>query len=242
MVTGGGSGIGEATCHQLTDHDHQVGVIDRDGESAERVANTVREAGGEAVSVIADVTDRGAVDVAFDEVRRTLGPVDVLVTCAGLCPFTPFEEITLDEWQRTIDVNLTGTFHCCQAALPDMVRARWGRIVMISSSSAQRGSVRAPHYAAAKGGVVALARSLALTYAPYGITVNNIPPSGIETPMQHRAQATGDLPPNDVMAQAIPLGHLGTPNDIAAAVAFLASDAAGFITGQTIGINGGQVL
>jgi 2-hydroxycyclohexanecarboxyl-CoA dehydrogenase len=242
VVTGGGSGIGEATCHHLTDHGHRVGVIDRDGESAERVAKAVREAGGEAVSVIADVTDRGAVDAAFDEVRRTLGPVDVLVTCAGLCPFTPFEEITLDEWQRTIDVNLTGTFHSCQAALPDMVRARWGRIVMISSSSAQRGSVRAPHYAAAKGGVIALARSLALTYAPYGITVNNIPPSGIETPMQHRAQATGDLPPNDVMAQAIPLGHLGTPGDIAAAVAFLASDEAGFITGQTIGINGGQVL
>jgi 2-hydroxycyclohexanecarboxyl-CoA dehydrogenase len=102
--------------------------------------------------------------------------------------------------------------------------------------------VRAPHYAAAKGGVVSLARSLAMAYAPHGITVNNIPPSGIETPMQHAGQAAGHLPPNDVIAGTIPLGHLGTPDDVAAAAAFLASDEAGFITGQTLGVNGGQVL
>ena len=112
---------------------------------------------------------------------------------------------------------------------------------MISSSSAQRGAVRAPHYAAAKGGVISLCRSLALTYAAQGITVNNIPPSGIETPMQHQGQAAGHLPTNDVMAKAIPMGHLGVPDDIAAAATFLASDAAGFITGQTFGVNGGQV-
>ena len=173
--------------------------------------------------------------------RRDLGPVTVLVTSAGVCPFTPFEEITFDEWQHTIDVNLTGTFHCCQAALPGMRESGWGRIVMISSSSAQRGAVRAPHYAAAKGGVISLCRSLALTYAAQGITVNNIPPSGIETPMQHQGQAAGHLPTNDVMAKAIPMGHLGVPDDIAAAATFLASDAAGFITGQTFGVNGGQV-
>jgi 2-hydroxycyclohexanecarboxyl-CoA dehydrogenase len=213
-----------------------------DGEAAVRVAKAVEEDGGDACALMADVTDRGAVDAAFDEVRGRYGAIEVLVTSAGLCPFRQFEDITIDEWNLALDVNLTGTFHCCQAALPDMVAAQWGRIVMISSSSGQRGAVRAPHYAAAKGGVIALARSLAMAFAPQGITVNNIPPSGIETPMQHKGQASGALPSNDVMAKAIPLGHLGTPEDIAAAVAFLASDEAGFITGQTFGVNGGQVL
>jgi len=242
VVTGGGSGIGEATCHHLAEHGHRVAVLDRDVESAGRVAKALRADGADTVALIANVTDRSAVDAAFDEVRTTYGPIEILVTCAGQCPFTPFERITVEEWNHTIEVNLTGTFHCCQSALPDMVVARWGRIVMISSSSAQRGAVKAPHYAAAKGGVVSLARSLAMAYAPLGITVNNIAPSGIETPMQHRGQADGHLPSNEVMAAAIPLGHLGAPDEIAAAVAFLASDAAGFITGQTLGVNGGQVL
>jgi 2-hydroxycyclohexanecarboxyl-CoA dehydrogenase len=242
VVTGGGSGIGDATCHHLAARGHRVGVVDRDAESAVRVAKAVRDDGGEALALTADVTDRAAIDAAFDEVRAAYGSIEILVTSAGVCPFTPFADITLDEWSHTIDVNLTGTFHCCQAALPDMTATGWGRIVMISSSSAQRGAVRAPHYAAAKGGVVSLSRSLAMAYAAHGITVNNIPPSGIETPMQHAGQAAGHLPANDVMAQAVPLGHLGTPDDIASTVAFLASDDAGFITGQTIGVNGGQVL
>jgi 2-hydroxycyclohexanecarboxyl-CoA dehydrogenase len=123
-----------------------------------------------------------------------------------------------------------------------MIAARWGRIVTIASSSAQRGSPGMAHYAAAKGGVIALTKSLAREYASYGITVNTIPPSGIETPMQHQSQAEGHLPANEVMAAAIPLGHLGTPDDIAAAAAFLASEGAGFITGQVIGVNGGSVL
>ena len=242
LVSGGGSGIGEATCHHLAEHGHRVAVVDVDGGAADRVADAIRAGGGDAVGLVADVTDRPAVDDAFRATAEAFGPVEVLVTSAGLCPFTPFADITLDEWHRAIDVNLTGTFHCCQAALPAMVDAGFGRLVLISSSSGQRGAVRAPHYAAAKGGVIALARSLAMAYAPHGITVNTIPPSGIETPMQHAGQASGALPSNEVMAKAVPLGHLGTPDDIAAAVAFLASDAAGFITGQTIGVNGGQVL
>jgi 2-hydroxycyclohexanecarboxyl-CoA dehydrogenase len=242
VVTGAGSGIGEATCHHLAAAGHRVAVLDRDAESADRVTKAVRHGGGAALALIADVTDRAAVEAAFTEARQEYGRIEILVTSAGACPFAPFEEITLDVWQGTLDVNLTGTFHCCQAAISDMTAAGWGRIVMISSSSAQRGAVRAPHYAAAKGGVVALAKSLAMAYAPHGITVNNIPPSGIETPMQHQGQADGHLPANEVMAQAIPLGHLGTPDDIASAVAFLASEEAGFITGQTFGVNGGQVL
>jgi 2-hydroxycyclohexanecarboxyl-CoA dehydrogenase len=242
VVTGGGSGIGEATCHHLADQGHRVAVLDRDAGVAQAVASAVEAEGGTALAVIADVTDRATVDGAMDEVRSAYGPIEILVTSAGLCPFTPFDQISLEEWRLALDVNLTGTFHCCQSALPDMVAAQWGRIVMISSSSGQKGATRAPHYAAAKGGVIALSRSLAMTYAAQGITVNNIPPSGIETPMQHQSQAAGHLPSNDVMAKAIPIGHLGTPDDLAAAVAFLASDAAGFITGQTFGVNGGQVL
>ena len=141
-----------------------------------------------------------------------------------------------------IDVNLTGTFHCCQVAVPDMVAANWGRIVMISSSSAQRGSPSMAHYAASKGAVIALTKSLAREYASAGITVNNIPPSGIETPMQHQSQAEGKLPSNEQMAQSIPVGHLGTGDDIAAAVGFLCSPEAGFITGQVLGVNGGSVI
>jgi 2-hydroxycyclohexanecarboxyl-CoA dehydrogenase len=242
LVTGGASGIGEATCHHLAEDGHRVAVVDIDHDAAGRVAKAIEADGGNAIAVTADVTDRRAVDAAFAATVAALGEVEILVTSAGMCPFRTFADITPDEWNLAIDVNLTGTFHCCQAAVPPMVDAGWGRLVLISSSSGQRGAVRAPHYAAAKGGVITLARSLALAYAPHGVTVNNISPSGIETPMQHAGQAAGDLPSNDVMASAVPLGHLGTPGDIAAAVAFLASDEAGFITGQTLGVNGGQVL
>lgn len=242
VVTGGGSGIGEAICRGLADAGHTVAVVDVQSDAAQRVAEDVRARGASALAVSADVSDRAAVQAAFDHVRAELGPATILVTSAGLCLFADFLSVTDADWQRVLAVNLTGTFICSQAALPDMVTAGWGRIITISSSSAQRGSPKAPHYAAAKGGVMALTRSLALAYASSGITVNTIPPSGIETPMQHAGQAAGDLPPNDRMASAIPLGHLGTPGDVAAAAVFLASDEAGFITGQVLGVNGGQVL
>jgi 2-hydroxycyclohexanecarboxyl-CoA dehydrogenase len=121
-----------------------------------------------------------------------------------------------------------------------MVEAGWGRIVTISSSSAQRGAPRMVHYAASKGGVIAMTKALAREFAPFGITVNDIPPSSIETPMQHRSQAEGDLPANEIMAKGIPLGRLGTPEEVAAACAFLCSEEASFITGQVLGVNGGS--
>ncbi|MDT3439381.1 MULTISPECIES: SDR family NAD(P)-dependent oxidoreductase [unclassified Pseudofrankia] len=242
VVTGGASGIGEATCHHLAERGHRIAVLDLDDHGARRVAKELRAEGTEALGLAVDVTDRPALDAAFAEIRSSLGPTEILVTSAGLVDFQPFEQITLERWNRVVEVNLTGTFHCCQAAVPDMVAARWGRIVTISSSSAQRGSPNMAHYAAAKGGVMVLTKSLARAYASHGITVNCVPPSGIETPMQHRDQAAGNLPPNEVMAASIPLGHLGTPDDLAAAVAFLASEEAGFITGQVLGVNGGSVL
>lgn len=242
VVTGGGSGMGEATCHELGRRGHRVAVLDVNADAAQRVADDLRASGVSALGIGTDVTDRPGVDDALAKVRSELGPVGVLVTSAGLFAYAGFADITADSWQRMLDVNLTGTFHCCQSALPDMVTAGWGRIVMISSSSAQRGTPFAAHYAASKGALLTLTKSLAREYAPHGITVNNIPPSGIETPMQHASQAAGYLPSNETIAANIPLGRLGTGADIAAAVGFLASEEAGFITGQTLGVNGGSVM
>lgn len=242
LVTGGGSGIGAAICHELAGRGMKVAVLDVNAEAAQRVSAELRTGGASAIAVGADVTDRHAVERAFAQVRTELGPVSVLVTSAGLFGFAPFLEITERDWTRIVDVNLTGTFHCCQVALPDMVAANWGRVVLISSSSAQRGSPKAAHYAAAKGAVLTLAKSLAREFAAHGITVNTIPPSGIETPMQHQGQAAGYLPPNEQIAASIPVGYLGTGADIAAAVGFLCSEEARFITGQVLGVNGGAVL
>ena len=242
VVTGGASGMGESTCHELGRRGHKVAVLDLNEEAAQGVSEELRAEGVTALGVAADVTDRRAVEEAFAKIRSELGPVTILVTSAGMVDFAPFTEITPESWTRIIDVNLNGTFHCCQVALPDMLAAGWGRIVMISSSSAQRGSPYMAHYAASKGAVITLTKSLAHEYAAKGITVNNIPPSGIETPMQHQSQAEGKLPSNEVLARRIPVGHLGTGDDIAAAVGFLCSEQAGFITGQVLGVNGGAVM
>jgi 2-hydroxycyclohexanecarboxyl-CoA dehydrogenase len=242
VVTGGASGMGEATCRELGRRGLDVAVLDINEQAAQRVTEDLRASGSTAVGVGVDVTDRAGVEQAFAKVRSELGSVSVLVTSAGMFGFSPFDEITPESWSKIIDVNLTGTFHCCQVALPDMVAAGWGRIVMISSSSAQRGSPFAAHYAASKGGVITLTKSLAREYASHGITVNNIPPSGIETPMQHQAQAAGFLKSNEEIASHIPLGYLGTGADIAAAVGFLCSEEARFITGQVLGVNGGAVM
>jgi 2-hydroxycyclohexanecarboxyl-CoA dehydrogenase len=242
VVTGGGSGMGEAICHELGRRGLRVAVLDVNEAAAQRVTDDLRAEGVTALGVGADVTDRSAVERVFAKVRGELGPVTVLVTSAGMFGFSAFCDITAESWSRIIDVNLTGTFHCCQVALPDMVDANWGRIVMISSSSAQRGSPFAAHYAASKGAVITLTKSLAREYASHGITVNNIPPSGIETPMQHQVQAAGFLPSNEQIAANIPLGYLGTGADVAAAVGFLCSEEARYITGQVLGVNGGAVM
>ena len=242
VVTGGASGMGEATCHELGRRGLKVAVLDVNEPAAQRVAEDLRADGVTSLGLGADVTDRPALEQAFAKVRSELGPVATLVTSAGQFEFSAFADITTEAWGRIIDVNLTGTFHCCQLALPDMVDANWGRIVMISSSSAQRGSPFAAHYAASKGAVITLTKSLAREYASHGITVNTIPPSGIETPMQHQGQAAGYLPSNEQIASNIPLGYLGTGDDIAAAVGFLCSEQARYITGQVLGVNGGAVM
>jgi NAD(P)-dependent dehydrogenase (short-subunit alcohol dehydrogenase family) len=141
-----------------------------------------------------------------------------------------------------LTINLTGTFHCVQAVIADMVDAGWGRIVTISSSSAQSGAARMAHYVASKGGVVGLTKALAVEYASKGITVNTIPPGFIDTPMIRRAEERGDLPSVDAVVARTPVGRAGTADDVAAACAYLCSDDAGYVTGQLIGVNGGWYL
>jgi len=216
-------------------------VLDLDEDAAEETAESLRAEGTEALRCKVDVSDRTTVDAAFEEVRTALGPIEILVTSAALSGFVPFEEITLEDWSRTLAVNLTGTFNCLQSAIPDMVAAGWGRIVTVSSAAGQTGSLRQAHYSASKGGVIALTKTVALEYAAKGITVNTIPPFTVDTPMLRAAQEAKYLPSTDVLARMIPAGRLGTGDDIAAVCAFLCSDAASYVTGQVIGVNGGAV-
>jgi len=234
--------MGLAIGRRLAGNGHRVALLDLNGAAVEQAADDVRGTGGEALGLSVDVSDRAAVDAALGKVRAELGPVEIMVTSAGIDEFQPFTEITIDAWDRMLAVNLTGTFHCVQAAVPDMLAAGWGRIVTISSSSAQSGAARMVHYVASKGGVVGLTKALALELAPHGITVNTIPPGFIDTEMARRAEARGDLSSIDAVAQRTPVRRAGTPEDIAAACAFLCSDDAGYVTGQLIGVNGGWYL
>lgn len=242
VVTGGGSGMGQAIAERLAHDGYRVAVLDVNAEAAEKVTAQLQADGAQALAVQTDVSESASVTAAFDSVRRTLGPVQVLVTSAAIAGFKPFGEITLEDWNRHLAVNLTGTFLCLQAALPDMVEAGWGRVVTISSTSAQTGSARQGHYAASKGGVISLTRTVALEYATHGITANTVPPFTTDTPMLRAAQEAGDLPATRYLAKASPVGRLGTGEDIAATCAFLCSDGAAYITGQIIGVNGGAVM
>src|SRR4051812_37060143 len=234
--------MGLAVSKRLSGLGHDVALLDLDASAAEQAAEEIRGKGGRAIAAQVDVADRPSVDEAMAKARAELGPVSILVTSAGLDEFRDFTDITVDVWERMIAVNLTGTFHCIQAAVPDMLAAQWGRIVTISSSSAQSGARRMAHYVASKGGVIGLTKALALELATHGITVNTIPPGVIETPMMHRGADQGALPPISAVVARAPLGRLGTAEDIAAACAFLCSDEAGYITGQAINVNGGWYL
>jgi NAD(P)-dependent dehydrogenase (short-subunit alcohol dehydrogenase family) len=241
VVTGGGSGIGLAVARRLARDGARVAVLDLDPAAAKAGADMIVSEGGEAIGLTVDVADRATVDEGLTEVRRRLGPVAVLVNSAGMEGFRKFLNIRAEEWDRLIAVNLTGTFHCCQAAVPDMVTAGWGRIVNIASSSAQGGQPLMTHYVASKAGVIGFTKALALELGPHGITVNTIPPGFIDTPMTRRNEALGLLGGTvDEHAARTPVRRAGTPEDIAATCAFLAGDEAGYITGQVIGVNGGR--
>ena len=227
VVTGGASGIGAAISDRLRADGLQVATLDLN-------------AGEEKFSYAADVTDRAAVDAALEDIRAELGPVTVLVNAAGMERFKRFTDLTFDDWQKVIDVNLNGTFHCIQAVLPDMLEAGWGRIVNISSSSTHSGQPFMAAYVAAKSAVNGLTKSLALEYGPHGITVNAVPPGFIDTPMLRKAEKRGFLGDTDKQIEATPVRRIGRPEDIAAACSFFISDDASYITGQILGVNGGR--
>jgi len=239
VVTGGASGVGQAICEHLSRSGNRVAVLDLSDESAEATAATLRGKGFQALGVQVDVADRASIEQAYARVRSAFGPIEILVTSAAVTAYAPFEEITIEDWNRTLAVNLTGTFHSVQAAVGDMVAAGWGRIVTISSAAGQTASPRQGHYSASKAGVIGLTRTLAAEYAAKGITVNTIPPFIVDTPMLRAAQASGAIRPSENIVQAVPMGRLGTGDDIAAACAFLCSDGASYITGQVIAVNGG---
>jgi 2-hydroxycyclohexanecarboxyl-CoA dehydrogenase len=227
VVTGGGSGIGAAVAQRLRADGLDVATIDLKPPESDR-------------AFTADVTDRAQVDAALSEIRGQLGPVTVLVNAAGLDGFKRFTNLSFEDWQRVINVNLHGVFHMIQAVLPDMLEEGWGRIVNISSSSTHSGTAYMSHYVAAKSAVNGLTKSLALEYGPSGITVNAVPPGFIDTPMLRSAEAQGFLGDVEQNIARTPVRRMGRPEDIAAACAFLVSEEAGYITGQILGVNGGR--
>jgi 2-hydroxycyclohexanecarboxyl-CoA dehydrogenase len=244
VITGGASGIGLAISRRLAREGAPVAIFDLDYDAGASEAKQLNADGAPALALKVDVSDRRQVDAAVKEVRAQLGPIQVLVNCAGIEAFEPFQSITEASWDRIMAVNLKGTFNCTQAAVSDMIAAGWGRIINISSSSAQSGAPRMTHYAASKAGMIGFTKALALELGRSGITVNTIPPGSIDTPMMRRAAGAGHLGGATVekIGAALPVGHIGAPEDIAAACAFLASEEAGYITGQVIGVNGGRYM
>lgn len=243
IVTGGGRGIGLAISTRLAAEGAAVAVWDIDGDTAAAAAQSIVDSGGRAVSVAVDVADRAQIDAGVEAVRRQLGAATILVNNAGITPFEKFLDIGGDAFDRVMAVNARGTFDCCQAVVPAMIDAQWGRIVNIASSSAQTGSALQVHYAASKGAVIAMTRSLAIALGPKGITVNTVPPSFVDTPALRSAEDEGFLGPGvQALQQGIPVRRAGVPDDIAAAVAYLTRDEAGYVTGQVVGVNGGRVI
>jgi len=243
VVTGGGKGMGEAIARRLAADGFAVAIVDLDGESAERVAAEITAAGHRAIALGGvDVSIRNSVDAAMAQVRDQLGPILVLVNNAGITGFRRFLEITDEQWDRIMKVNLNSAFYCTQNVVPDMIDAGWGRIVNISSSSAQTGSEYMSHYASSKGAMIAMTKCLALELGPSGITVNTIPPGSIMTPMMKGSAERGHLGDVEALAERLPVRRIGEPEDIAAAASYLCSDGAGYVTGQIIGVNGGRVM
>jgi NAD(P)-dependent dehydrogenase (short-subunit alcohol dehydrogenase family) len=214
LVTGGSRGIGAAIAERLKTDGWKVATLSRNG-----------------ADVRADVSDPDEVNAAFEQVRETFGPVLVLVNNAGVREDGLAIRMSADEWQRVVDVNLSGAFHCTRRALDDMLKARWGRIVNVSSIVAERGNPGQANYAAAKAGLLGFTKTIAREMARKGITCNAVTPGVIETDMT--ADVAGDL------KKAVPAGRVGKPEEVAAAVAFLVSDDAAYVNGATLSVDGG---
>ena len=239
VVTGGASGIGRAISVQLANDGAAISVWDLDEAGANETVSMITKAGGRAIACIGDAANQETIASSAARTRADLGPVTILVNNAGITAFEGFLDITTEKLERMLRINIMGPFLCAQAIIPDMLTAGWGRIVNISSSSAQTGASMMTHYATSKGGVIGFTKALAREYASKGITVNNIPPGFVDTPMLRKSPVNVDA---EAASPNSPMGRPGKPEDIAAACSYLVSEAAGYVTGHTLGVNGGRVM
>ncbi|WP_461162247.1 2-hydroxycyclohexanecarboxyl-CoA dehydrogenase [Simplicispira piscis] len=244
VVTGGGGGIGGAASRRFAVEGAKVAVFDMNLEAAEKVAADIRAAGGQAAAFQCNITDRAQVDAAVAATEAQLGPIAVLVNNAGWDIFKPFVKTVPDEWDKLIAINLTGALHMLHAVLPGMVERKYGRIVNVASDAARGGSSGEAVYAACKGGLVALSKTLAREHARQSITVNVVCPGPTDTALL-AGVAEGARDPAkliEAFKSAIPLGRLGQGDDLAAAIAFMGSDDASFVTGQVLSVSGGLTM
>lgn len=237
VVTGSGSGIGRGIALRFAREGAAVGVWDLNADSAAETAELITDAGGRALAVEADCANEAAIKAATAETREKFGAISILVNNAGVAPFVPYLDIQHDEWDRVVAINLKGPHLCIREMLPAMLEAGWGRVVNITSSSTQSGSFAQVHYVASKGGLLGMTKALALEFAASGVTFNMVPPGFIDTPMLRGS-------PVDVesFAQTLPMKRPGTVEEMAAACVYLASEDAGYVTGQTISVNGGRYM
>lgn len=244
VVTGGGGGIGGASCRRFAAEGARVAVLDLNPDTAGEVADAIVAAGGTARAFCCDITDRASVDAAVAATEAGLGPIDVLVNNAGWDVFKPFVKTEPAHWERLIAINLTGALHMHHAVLPLMAARRRGRIVNIASDAARVGSSGEAVYAACKGGLVALSKTLAREHARHGITVNVVCPGPTDTALfaDYKAGAGNPEKLIEAFTRSIPLGRIGQPDDLPGAIAFFASDDAGYVTGQVLSVSGGLTM
>ncbi|MCP5374085.1 MAG: glucose 1-dehydrogenase [Hyphomicrobiales bacterium] len=243
IVTGGGGGIGHATCKRFGEEGAKVAVFDINGDTAEATAAAVRDAGGTAQAFTVDLTDHDAVKAAVADAEAKLGPIDVLVNNAGWDRFTPFVKSTPDYWDKIIAINLKSVLNMMHAVLPGMGE-RGGRIVTVASDAGRVGSSGESVYSACKGGLIALTKTLAREHSRQGITFNTVCPGLTETAMFGEFLEGAGNPDKlrEAFRRAVPLGRIGQPDDLPGAICFLASEDAAFITGQTISVSGGLTM